>query len=152
VFACTTILAWRESNMTQSPIRSIGEVALQVSDMEQMVDFYRDVVGLELLRRFPNNGPAFFKVAEGVAGHTQVLALFDRGERPGSGSRRPPLDHLAFSLPLNDLVAERERVGSLGIPVRDETHGWVGWRSFFVDDPEGNVVEWVAYDPSIPRA
>ena len=135
--------------MTTTPIQSIGEVALQVSDMERMVEFYRDVVGLDVLRRFPDNGPVFFKVAEGIAGHTQVLALFDRGERPEGSSRRPPLDHLAFSLPLPDLIAERERLARLGHTIRDDTHGWVGWRSFYVEDPEGNVVEWVAFDPAL---
>ena len=137
--------------MSRTPIRSLGEIALQVGDMDRMVDFYTNVVGLELLRRFPGNGPAFFRIAPGVEGHTQVLALFDRGERGESRTRRPPLDHIAFSLSLADLAAERERVRALGVPLREETHGWVQWRSFYIDDPEGNVVEWVAYDPAIAR-
>lgn len=135
--------------MATSPIRGLGEVALQVTDLEAMVAFYHDVVGLELLRRFPDNGPAFFRIAEGVAGHTQVLALFARGTRPAMETRRPPLDHVAFSLPLADLAVERERVAALGIAIRDDTHAWVGWRSFYVYDPEGNVVEWVAYDAAL---
>ncbi|HET7037405.1 MAG TPA: VOC family protein [Thermomicrobiaceae bacterium] len=138
--------------MSRPPIRSLGEIALQVHDMNRMVDFYANVVGLELLRRFPGNGPAFFRVAEGVEGHTQVLALFDRGGRAESVARSPSLDHLAFSLSLADLQSERDRVQALGVLVREETHGWVQWRSFYIDDPEGNVVEWVAFDPSIPGA
>jgi catechol-2,3-dioxygenase len=138
--------------VSRTPIRSIGEIALQVSDLERMAAFYHEVVGLELLRRFPDNGPVFFRVADGLAGHTQVLALFDRGSRPDIEARRPPLDHIAFSLPLEDFEAERERVSAFGVPVRQEEHAWVQWRSFYVEDPEGNVVEWVAFDPSIRRA
>jgi catechol 2,3-dioxygenase-like lactoylglutathione lyase family enzyme len=48
------------------PIKSLGEVALRVSDLDAMQRFYQEVVGLELLRRFEN--AAFFKLAEGYGG------------------------------------------------------------------------------------
>src|SRR5436190_2922339 len=118
-----------------TPIKSLGEIALQVNDMDTMVDFYQRVVGLDLLRHFPNNGPAFFKVAEGVEGHTQVLALFDRGTRPECAERRPPLDHIAFSLSLADIEDEKQRLRALGYTPRETTHGWVQWRSLYIDDP-----------------
>lgn len=131
-------------------IQGLGEIALQVDHLERMQEFYRDVVGLELLRRFP--AVAFFKIAAGVGGHTQVLALFDRrGDevyRPVQpGPRTPPLDHIAFGIDLADYEAERARLEGLGQVVRATTHGWVGWRSLYVNDPEGNVVEWVCFDP-----
>jgi catechol 2,3-dioxygenase len=137
--------------MMASPIRSLGEIALQVSDMDAMVAFYRDVVGLQLYRRFPGSGPAFFRIADGVDGHTQVLALFDRGTRPELAARRPPLDHIAFSVGLPDLALEQRRLEVLGVPIREQTHAWVQWRSLYVEDPEGNVVEWVAFDPSVEQ-
>ncbi|MCO5177985.1 MAG: VOC family protein [Thermomicrobiales bacterium] len=135
-----------------TPIKGLGEIALQVNDMDAMVDYYQRVIGLELLRRFPNNGPTFFRVADGVGGHTQVLALFDRGARPDKTHKRPPpLDHIAFGINLADFAAEKSRLEALGIPVREATHGWVQWRSLYVDDPEGNEVEWVCYDPSVEK-
>jgi catechol-2,3-dioxygenase len=135
-----------------TPIRGLGEIALQVNDMDAMIDFYQRIVGLNLLRRFPNNGPAFFRIADGVGGHTQVLALFDHGARPATVHRRPPLDHIAFGINRDDFDAEKARVAALGIPVSTATHPWVQWRSFYIDDPEGNQVEWVCYDPSIEIA
>ncbi len=36
----------------------------------------------------------------------------------------------------------------IGQPYRVEHFGWVGWRGIFTDDPEGNTVELVAFDPS----
>ena len=105
---------------------------------------------LVILRRFPGEGrPAFFKISDGVDGHTQVLALFDRGERPETSFRRPPLDHIAFSLSLADLDTERERVIALGYTPQESSHGWVQWRSLYIHDPEGNQVEWVSFDPSV---
>jgi hypothetical protein len=46
-----------------------------------MQKFYAEVIGLPLMKRFQN--AAFFKIADGPGGHTQVLALFDRSDRPG---------------------------------------------------------------------
>ena len=57
-------------------VRALGEVALRVNDLGKSQAFYADVIGLELMRRFEN--AAFFRIAEGYAGHTAILALFDR--------------------------------------------------------------------------
>jgi catechol-2,3-dioxygenase len=66
-------------------VRALGEVALRVNDLDNSQAFYADVIGLELMRRFEH--AAFFRIAEGYAGHTAILALFDR-ETPSS--RRIP--------------------------------------------------------------
>ncbi len=81
-----------------------------------------------------------------------MLALFDRATRPETTRNRPPLDHIAFGIDLDDFAAEKARLEALDIPVRETTHGWVQWRSLYVYDPEGNEVEWVCFDPSIPQA
>jgi catechol 2,3-dioxygenase len=136
---------------TTTPIRALGEIALQVRDLDTMQAFYENVVGLEVLRRFP--GIVFFKIAEGYAGHTQVLALFDRGAPydDRDGFRRPPLDHIAFSVDRAGLAAEEARLEALGVELTRATHGWVQWRSLYIQDPEGNQVEWVCYDPEVQR-
>lgn len=133
-------------------IGGLGEIALRVHDLDEMQSFYEEVVGLELMRRFDRS--AFFEIAPGFGGHTQILALFDRS---GRADYTPPerarstLDHLAFEIPLSAIEDERERLASNGIDVRETTFEWVQWRSLFFHDPEGNHVELVAYDPSIER-
>jgi catechol-2,3-dioxygenase len=57
-------------------VRALGEVALRVNDLDRSQAFYADVIGLELMRRFEHS--AFFRIADGYAGHTAILALFDR--------------------------------------------------------------------------
>jgi catechol-2,3-dioxygenase len=142
-------LAWKGGAMAaRRVIQGLGEIALQVQDLDLMTAFYTEVVNLELLRRFERS--SFFRIADGVAGHTQVLALFDRDNDGPSEAppqfRRPPLDHIAFAISLDDLASERERLKALECDVSEAFHAWVGWRSLYIADPEGNQVEWVCYD------
>jgi catechol 2,3-dioxygenase len=130
-------------------IRALGEIALRVRDLDAMERFYRDVVGLTPMRRF--EGSAFFRIAEGFGGHTQILALFDRSRRdphPPEGARST-VDHLAFTIALEDYEAEKQRLEGLGVEVSTTAHAWVRWRSIYFEDPEGNTVELVCYDPSV---
>jgi catechol-2,3-dioxygenase len=126
-------------------IRSLGEVALRVNDLEIMSDFYATVVGLELMREFP--GVTFFRLGEGYGGHTTILALFDRGAEVGV--ERTTLDYLAFTIDIADHQSEKQRLENAGLEVRTVVFDWVGWRSLFFDDPEGNTVELVCRDPEL---
>jgi catechol 2,3-dioxygenase len=128
-----------------SAIRALGEIALRVNRLDEMQAFYSDVIGLELLRRFEH--AAFFKIADGFAGHTAVLALFDR-QRPVSQTATT-VDHLACTIALDDYEIEKKRLEGLGLDVTTATHEWVHWRSLYVKDPEGNTIELVCYDPSV---
>ena len=133
-----------------SKVRALGEIALRVEDLDGMQRFYEEVIGLTLMRRFPKS--AFFRIAEGLEGHTQILALFDRTGSQGYvglDEKRTTVDHLAFSISLQDFEAEKERLQGLGLHVALSTHAWVQWRSLYVRDPEGNTVEFVCYDESI---
>lgn len=141
-----------ESKPIEPDIGGIGEIALRVQDLDRMQSFYEDVVGLELMRRFEDI--AFFNIAAGVGGHTQILALFDRSDRDDytpPEQARSTLDHLAFEILLSAWDDERDRLAMNGIDVRETVFEWVQWRSLFFHDPEGNQVELVAYDPSIEQ-
>jgi catechol-2,3-dioxygenase len=134
-------------------IKGLGEIALRVSDLDGMQAFYAEVVGLELMKRFEH--AAFFRIAEGYGGHTQILALFNRtGDEDYTGldPARTTVDHLAFTIDLADYESEKERLEAVGLDVRTAIHNWVQWRSLYVDDPEGNTIELVCFDPSIPKA
>lgn len=141
-----------EPASVESAIGGLGEIALRVDDLDQMESFYGNVVGLELMRRFDD--AAFFNIAPGVGGHTQILALFDRS---GVDDYTPPatdtstLDHFAFEIPLSAYDDERERLAGHDIDLREKTFEWVQWRSLFFRDPEDNLVELVAHDPSIDQ-
>ena len=133
-----------------SRVKALGEIALRVENLDEMQCFYEEVIGLTLIKRFEN--AAFFKIADGHAGHTQILALFDRADHPGFRGLDPArttVDHIAFTIDLANYDSEKERLETAGLQVDLAEHAWVHWRSLFVTDPEGNRVEFVCYDESV---
>jgi len=133
--------------MTTTAVRALGEIALRVNDLDAMRRFYNYTFGLEEIGSFENI--AFFKLADGYAGHTAILALFNRDVEVDS--RRGTVDHIAFTISLEGYDSEKERLETLGMEVTTAVHGWVQWRSIYVHDPEGNQVELVCFDPSIEK-
>jgi catechol-2,3-dioxygenase len=123
----------------------LGEVALRVNDLDAVRAFYRDVVGLEEWRG--GDGYQFFRVADGVEGHPQVLVLFDREVEVSPAGTT--LDHIAFVIDLEDYARRRTQLEEAGLEVTPKTFDFFRWRSLFVEDPEGNRVEFVCYDPSV---
>lgn len=139
-------------------VRGLGEVAIRCANLPAMVAFYSDVIGLEPIDGNSSDLIRFFKISQGVAGHTAVLALFHVDDVPDGDltrSKTPPytgrpssLHHIALSLPFEEQSAAMDWFEVLELPYRVEEFAWVGWRGIFVSDPEGNTVELVAYDPA----
>lgn len=131
----------------------LGEVALRVTNLERAIGVYRDRLGFELLRRF-EHGIAFLRVAPGVAGHTQVIGLFDA--RLPADPRRPPwsdaqaavttLHHFAIEIDPGDYGTALAYLRERGLSPDTAIHSWIGWRSIYVSDPDGNTVEFVCHD------
>lgn len=140
----TVISTFLNPKMMPTAVRALGEVALRVNRLDEMQAFYANVLGLELMRRFEH--AAFFRIADGYAGHTSVLALFDRNSHVDR--ERSAVDHLAFTIALKDYESEKRRLEALGLAVTTTTHEWVHWRSIYIEDPEGNTVELVCHDPN----
>ncbi len=139
-------------NQESGKVRALGEVALRVNDLDAMVEFYADVMQLSLMRRAAKL--AFFNVAAGFEGHTQVLALFDRSagaEYIASAGTATTLDHLAFSISVDDFEGEKQRLTDLGCELTFAEHAWVQWRSLYLKDPDGNTVELVCFDETIEQ-
>jgi catechol-2,3-dioxygenase len=138
------------------PIKALGEVILRVRNLDTMQEFYERVVGLELLQRCENT-MVFFRIASDYEGHTQFLALFDQSGEADHRSRhytgvdpeKSTLHHIAFTISLSDYEAEKQRLRNLGLDVETAEHTWQHYRSLYIPDPEGNVVEFVCFDASV---
>jgi catechol 2,3-dioxygenase len=124
--------------------------------MDTMQEFYEKVVGLELLARYESI-MAFFRIAPDHEGHNQTLALFDQSSEADHQSRRytgvdpekSPLHHMAFTISLSDHDEEKARLQNFGLDVETAEHTWQHYRSLYITDPEGNVVEFVCYDANV---
>ena len=119
------------TNGNRTVVRGLGEIALRVNNLDTMQKFYEEVIGLPLMTRVPNC--AFFKIADGSGGHTQVLALFDRAQTSGyrgTDATTSTIDHIAFEIALTDFADERKsrsigasnrnrrtRMGALALPL-----------------------------------
>ena len=140
----------------QPLVLHIAEIGLRVKDLPKMVAFYQELLGLEIVLAEPNY--VFLKVGDlpsplGAVGHPQMLVLFDRGVE--LDPTRTTLDHLAFEVPSDRYPAERERLLARGWVIRERS--WpesLAWRarSLFLLDPEGNVIELIAHDPTVEPA
>jgi catechol-2,3-dioxygenase len=124
----------------------LGELALRVNDLATMKAFYRDVVGLEVFNDDFDEF-VFFKIADLVDGHPQILGMFDRSNEVGQASTS--LDHFAFVIDRSEYEPQRERLEGLGVTVFPKEFPHFHWRSLFFADPEGNTVELVCYDESV---
>ena len=110
-------------------IKGLGEVSIRVRDLDAMHKFYKEVVGLEVLRR--DESFVFFKVAEGYGGHTQNLALFEASNTMFLDNKviqlnpqETTLHHIALNVALEDFESEKMRLESLGLKVNATVHEW----------------------------
>jgi catechol 2,3-dioxygenase len=82
--------------------------------------------------------------------------LFDQSDEADHRSRhydgfhpdKSTLHHIAFTISASDYEIEKQRLQDLGLDVETGEHAWVHYRSLYITDPEGNVVEFVCYDAS----
>lgn len=135
--------------------KALGEIALRTPQLQVMQDFYEHVVGLKSINT--DGDIRFLKVGEGFAGHIQVIVLFDAALQPDHGDhtfarpdlRQTTLHHIALAIDVKDYQDEKQRIESLGYAVGTAVHRWVKWRALYINDPDGNTVEWVCYDASL---
>jgi catechol 2,3-dioxygenase-like lactoylglutathione lyase family enzyme len=140
-------------------VGTLAEVVLRVRSLDLMQEFYAEVLGLPLWRRFGDD-MVFFKLPAGQSERPQTLALFAESwpsnmpceSWSGHDRSKSTLHHIALGIRLEDLHNAAHLLGRSGVPTVERTFPWVGWRSLMLRDPETNTVELVASDPTILAA
>jgi catechol 2,3-dioxygenase-like lactoylglutathione lyase family enzyme len=116
----------------------IKETCLYVHDLEKAKNFYQEVLKLDLINYAPGKH-LFFKVG------SSVLLLFDPDDSKKKTS--PPAhfgngkQHFAFEISDTDYLKVKEEIISKGINLIDEVTWPSGKKSFYFNDPEGNILE-----------
>lgn len=137
---------------TRLAITGLHHVTLLCADVERSVEFYRNLLGMRLVKQTVNEDDRqarhlFFGDAEGRPG-TIVTCLeypdLEEG-RVGRGS----IHHVALSVESEEqLVGWRSYLESRGVPcteVMDRTY----FKSIYLRDPDGTIVELATLGPGL---
>jgi catechol 2,3-dioxygenase-like lactoylglutathione lyase family enzyme len=142
-------------------IRGIHHVAIATGNLDRLVGFYRDVIGMEVMRESEwAPGSALIDSIVGLAGSSArtatlraqnaYLELFQYRTPPGAEQdpNRPVADHgyTHFCLDVVDIDQEYERLVAAGMrfhcaPPPASSLGSGALRSTYGRDPDGNVIE-----------
>ena len=160
-------------------LRGVNHIALVSSDMARTVRFYRDVLGMPLVKTIDlprGMGQHFFF----DMGNNDCLAFFwfrnagpaqpgvsNAPALPGKGdiaSAHASLNHLAFDIPLERFEEYRQKLVDAGVEVsmvldHDDSpdqvaavyHPGVFVRSFYFFDPDGVMLEFAAWTREMGR-
>jgi len=121
-------------------IKGIAEIVLNVHDIEASLKFYQEVLGLEIIGR---PGPVFLRAGDPAVSIPQMVVLFPLPPEADSFDAPRTLHHLALELAPEDFDAEEQRLKELGFEIRYGQHPVISSRTMYVDDPDGNEVEFI---------
>jgi catechol-2,3-dioxygenase len=121
----------------------ISEIVLWTRDKERALAFYRDMLGLEVISP-PTLPNVFLKAGEGNAGIPQMIVLVPKSEEVLSKPSGYQLHHMAFEVPEEDFDAQHEAFVAAGYTHRGGKHPVLASRTMYVDDPDGNEVEFIS--------
>lgn len=124
-------------------LNGIIETAIHVRDLPASAEFYRGVLGLELVERSER------LCALSVAGRQLFLLFLQDGsnepvETPGGII--PPHDgsgalHFAFSIDRSELNSWEQQLREKGVAVESRVNWELGGTSLYFRDPDGHLVE-----------
>lgn len=119
-------------------VTELNHAVLYVRDVPTAVDFYRDVLGFQVVDEMP--GRAAFLRAGGSTNHHDLGLI-----GVGGGAPRPPhgatgLYHLAWRVgSIHELARAREVLAAAGALRGQSDHGVS--KSLYAADPDGNELE-----------
>jgi catechol-2,3-dioxygenase len=125
----------------------ISEIVLWAADKEQSLRFYRDLLGLQVISP-PTLANVFLKIGEGHAGIPQMLVLVPKTEEVKAKPSGYQLHHLALELPEEAFDAQHAALVGAGYQPRGGKHPVLSSRTMYVDDPDGNEVEFICRAPA----
>ena len=120
------------------------ESCVYAKDLEAAEQFYKDVIGLEVISR-EEGRHVFFRCADSVV----LIFNSERASTEQTWVRGAPIPmhgslgagHLAFRISMDDLPVWREHLKRCGVEIESEVCWENGVQSIYIRDPAGNSVE-----------
>ena len=127
-------------------VKKLLHTRMRVSDMERTINFYREVLGLEVVEQ--KTSPRGSQLAFLAVPNSQEL--IELCSFPGSGAVQVQEDlvHLAFEV--EDLDETIRELQGKGVPITDgPTQSSSGSRFIFIDAPDGYEIELIQRPPGV---
>jgi catechol-2,3-dioxygenase len=125
-----------------SHVVGLAEIVLWTADKQKAVNFYHKLLGLEIISP-PTLPNVFLKAGEGHSGVPQMIVLVPKTAEIKARPSGYQLHHLAFELPPEEFDLQRDAFVAAGIQPRGGKHPVLASRTMYVDDPDGNEVEFI---------
>lgn len=127
-----------ENSYTIPPQTHIGHVHLKVADLDRALQFYRDLLGFELVTMYGDQA-AF--ISAGGYHHHIGLNTWHSKNAPRAGRAGVGLYHTAIVYPTRkDLAVILDRLRAASYPMTGASDHGVS-EAIYLDDPDGNGVE-----------
>lgn len=124
-------------------VKRLLHTRYRVTDLEKTVAFYRDVLGLEEIRRHTSGRGSQLVFLKAPGSDEEIeLCKFDESGPVVVG---PDLTHLAFEV--DDMEAFAKHAASKGYPLSDGPHKSSSGTIAFIDAPEGYEIELIERSP-----
>jgi catechol-2,3-dioxygenase len=120
----------------------ISEIVLWTADKEKALHFYHNLLGLEVISP-PTLPNVFLKAGDGTTGIPQMIVLVPKTDAIKAKPSGYQLNHMAFELPADQFDAQYETLVAAGYKPRDGRHPVLASRTMYIDDPDGNEVEFI---------
>ena len=134
------------------PVQGLFETHITVSNLQRSINFYQDIVGLQLALEVSDRNAAFFWI--GNSKHS-MLGLWSFGSIPMGLNL-----HIAFEVAIEDLVVASNRLKSNGVTplsffgaetTEPSVIGWMPAASIYFRDPDNHLIEYLALLDHNPR-
>ena len=124
-------------------VKKLLHTRYRVKDLEKTVSFYRDVLGLQEVRRHTSGRGSRLVFLKAPQSEEEIeICKFDESGPVVVG---PDLTHLAFEV--DDLDAFARESAAKGYPLSDGPHPSGSGRIAFIDAPEGYEIELIERGP-----
>lgn len=128
----------------QIRIRGLAEVVLNVRNMDAALGFYQGVLGLVRVSPPEKPNPVFLRAGAATASLPSLVVLVRLPEDAAEFTAPRTLHHLALALDAEGFETARAALEAAGYVPRGGQHPILASRTMYVDDPDGNEVEFIA--------